>query len=195
MDTIDYWVIKYFNEEVTSWPSKKISKKIYVEAVLLKDNRSLKERLKVSNDTIAKINKVLPYQTSKRIFYSILDFYNKKLCSNCLLIREKEYFFSNMSKKAKLQAWCKSCNSSFQKNNPHIWREATALRKAYILDRTPSFGQEGIKHFYSKCPEGYHVDHIIPLKGNNVSGLHVLWNLQYLPAKENLSKGNKFTVP
>lgn len=70
-----------------------------------------------------------------------------------------------------------------------------AKRRAKKLSATPYWANyEKISKFYENCPEGYHVDHIYPLQGKEVCGLHVLENLQYLPAIENIRKNNKFPM-
>lgn len=77
-----------------------------------------------------------------------------------------------------------------------------ARRRATKLQATPKWLSEqqladiNTEYALSKwCSEvmgiKYHVDHIVPLKGKKVCGLHVPWNLQVIPAKENIIKGNK----
>ena len=56
--------------------------------------------------------------------------------------------------------------------------------------------QDAIKLFYDNRPPGMEVDHIVPLAGITadgypVSGLHVDWNLQYLPKAEHRRKINR----
>ena len=37
----------------------------------------------------------------------------------------------------------------------------------------------------------FHVDHMIPMQGEEASGLHVWYNLQVIPAHLNIGKGNR----
>lgn len=82
---------------------------------------------------------------------------------------------------------------AYQKENLGRYAAATRKYKLAKMNRTPEWADnKAIVAFYEGCPEGHHVDHIVPLQGHNVSGLHVLENLQYLPALENIAKGNRY---
>jgi len=68
-------------------------------------------------------------------------------------------------------------------------REVSANYRANLRNQTPTDAdRKAIKEFYTNCPQGYEVDHIIPI---SKGGLHTLENLQYLTIKENRSKSNK----
>lgn len=101
-------------------------------------------------------------------------------CTSCNLVKETINFRKS---KDTHYSHCKECE--ILDKNYYVMQRKTAK----IMAR-PAWGQEGIEDFYKKCPEGYHVDHIIPLRGKYICGLHVLANLQYLTAKDNLAKSN-----
>lgn len=73
-----------------------------------------------------------------------------------------------------------------------VKKALSAERRALKKRAAPSWCDDAsVREFYRECPSGHHVDHIIPLNGDNMCGLHVLANLQYLPAQNNLEKSNK----
>jgi hypothetical protein len=79
----------------------------------------------------------------------------------------------------------------FRKDHPEItvlWDLKNDTERAL---RIVKWGQKGINKIYKNKPKGLSVDHRIPLRGDEVSGLHVSWNLQYLSLPDNMSKSNK----
>jgi hypothetical protein len=94
--------------------------------------------------------------------------------------------------------------ADWKKRNPAKVTLDTVNRNAAKLKRTPSQLNDGhlfeMECVYTYCAGlrkiglDYQVDHIVPLRGKIVSGLHVPWNLQVIPGVENMSKGNKYGV-
>lgn len=110
--------------------------------------------------------------------------------------------------------------TAYQKSNPDKtkatmkrWRDgnrgiANFHFRMYVIrkmHRTPAWLTELDKFIMSEIYQKskdlsvstgvkHHVDHIIPLNGELVSGLHVPSNLQILTAYDNLSKGNTFRI-
>lgn len=94
-------------------------------------------------------------------------------------------------------------NRAYYLKNVDVFVAREAERRARRLQATPKWLSKkhrdwmtalyAIARLRSRI-EGveYHVDHIVPLKGRNVCGLHVPWNLRIILATDNLSKSNKF---
>jgi hypothetical protein len=83
----------------------------------------------------------------------------------------------------------------WKERNPGKVKEYVRARQAGLMTATPAWADRGaIQAIYEACPEGKWVDHVVPLNGDTVCGLHVDYNLQYLTPKENMAKGNKLLV-
>lgn len=87
----------------------------------------------------------------------------------------------------------------YNKANPHKANAIAARYRAAKILATPEWSdlkQISIVYEYaSLCSkvlkQDFHVDHIVPLRGKTVSGLHVPANLQVLDALANISKSNR----
>jgi hypothetical protein len=113
---------------------------------------------------------------------TLLAVIKHKYCSSCSIVKPFSGFHINKNISDGIESECASCKNF-----------RNTLDREYIAKRTPAWSELlEISIFYNKCPDNYHVDHIIPLRGTSVSGLHVLSNLQYLSAKDNMSKGNRY---
>lgn len=142
-----------------------------------------------------------------------------KYCHKCETLKSVKEFYKCKGRKDGLQTCCKACkleqNKKWYDNNTEhhnewmrqhskanrwMYNARDMRRKAAELQATPSWADEDqIKRIYAlrqKVSERtgvvHHVDHIVPLQGKNVCGLHVENNLAIIPAKMNLSKGNKY---
>ncbi len=117
------------------------------------------------------------------------------------------YQTNNKEKVAKYRATWEEKNKEMKVDINRKWREGNrgyvnadkATRRANKLKATPTWANNMVILTYynlakrlSTCLGIPHqVDHILPLNGRLVSGLHVENNLQVLPATINLKKGNR----
>jgi len=104
--------------------------------------------------------------------------------------------FLTVRSRAKRKEEVLEYNQQYRKNNKPLFTSYYAGRRAKRLSATPSWltdqQKEMIREVYDcAAAENKHVDHIVPLQGKNVSGLHVPWNLRPLDATANNKKKNK----
>jgi len=97
-----------------------------------------------------------------------------------------DYYYRNVEKVIKTTLECR------KKNRLH-YNAYRRYKHALFMKAVPKWADRlAIKEFYKSRPDGFEVDHIIPLQGDTVCGLHVLENLQYLTKRENCKKSNKW---
>lgn len=107
---------------------------------------------------------------------------------------------------------CKKCNKEYSKLNKEVINFNSSKRRSSKLNCDPThknkdkkwgdeewreFNELVIKEIYLQCKDItsstgilHHVDHVLPLQGKDICGLHVYNNLQVITAYENMSKSN-----
>lgn len=137
----------------------------------------------------------------------------KRMCKVCYSKKSKEYRIKHKevlsvrrrARYLKNHDKEKSDNNKWKKENPDKRSFTDAKRRAAKLQRTVAWADtDKIREIYKDCieinlaakaagcAEMFWVDHVVPLQGELVSGLHVEYNLDIITASENLKKSNKF---
>jgi len=131
------------------------------------------------------------------------------MCVDCGLEHDKNFYASKPDKKIATAIKWNQENKDKHQEHRKKWKKLnvdlvninTAKRRYARLKRTPFWLNAGqdfeMECIYKYCASlrsiglDYEVDHIVPLQGKTVSGLHVPWNLQVITASENAAKGNR----
>lgn len=99
----------------------------------------------------------------------------------------------------------RALRARWDSENPGKRQSILARRRASKIQRTPKWLTKDDHWLMAQAYElaalrtkkfgfPWHVDHIIPLQGKNVSGLHVPANLRVIPGAENYRKSNKYVA-
>lgn len=134
-------------------------------------------------------------------------------CKECVGAYMAQYYKDNPEQvKARVATWVANNRSrhnakcaKWVKANPAKVNARTARRYASKTQATPVWLTEDEHWMLEQAYElarlrtkmlgiKFEVDHIVPLRGRRVRGLHVPWNVRVVPLKDNRTKSNTFEV-
>lgn len=193
------WSIKSISINGTSYSVYEFVKL----CILYETNSKLSKYLQCTDRLIGKRVKLFTEITpsSGKLNNKFLNLLNFRCCSDCRVPKTYRYFYPDNSKPLNITYVCKECLSKKKKEYTHsdVGRSrikeynklyaSTEVGKAKIrasnsryrarkLRAMPKWAiLTKIEDMYKNCPEGYHVDHIVPLQSEIVCGLHVEYNL------------------
>ena len=152
-----------------------------------------KESINAHNKAWAKENKDLVAETKRNYRQRLSQ--EKREEENA---RARDRYYATIDKQ-------KARKKEYRSKNKPLANANASKRRAAQLQRTPAWVSE-FDLFKIQCMykiaamltrvnnEPWTIDHIVPLQGKLVSGLHVPNNLQFMRARENESKRNKFEI-
>lgn len=120
-------------------------------------------------------------------------------------LEERRRSFEKLKDTAEWKSKHRASNRAFKKANPGKINADTIKRRVSKMHRTPAWLTVDDLWLIEQAYElaalrtklfgfSWHVDHILPLQGKQVSGLHVPTNLQVIPWVDNVRKANRFEV-
>ena len=122
-------------------------------------------------------------------------------CTICVAVNSRENHYRNRVGTTEAKAKELARQTQWKKDNYGYVCHINNIRHVKQKQRMPSWADlDAIRKIYEECakliekhgPRSYHVDHIVPLQGKTVSGLHVENNLQILKAYDNIKKSNNY---
>lgn len=198
--------------EKQEWTKKKPSPRndittveLFKLCVSLRETKKVAEHLGLRPQTVSKwMNSYSELPTGKHMAGNrVAEFFGLKECTACGETKSLEDFYLLSlrpdSNRPRHSSVCKPCDKArgpeWFRKNPEQGRALQMLNYTKKKNRSASWANiDKIKEIYANCPPGYEVDHIIPLQGKLVSGLHVENNLQYLTISENRKKSNNYEI-
>ncbi len=124
-----------------------------------------------------------------------------KSCSKCGIEKTLDQYYPRHTTKDRLCSWCKECHRKKVAENKWKRPQNSHIPSMHVpawLTKNDWMAIAGMyetaKHLTRELGIKMVVDHIIPLRGKTVSGLHVPANLQVISETENYSKRNHLPV-